>query len=444
MTAALQSIQSTEKVRQQRQELLVQHVVGSTSDGPEESAQQKEVVERLFRSHRQLHRAQHDLLQVRTNHRLVLNVEHADAAEDELEELQEQIRLFDVGGSDFFHPIQQILDHDRREQRGGGAVRQERVDDHLQVLILDHLLNQKADGRREDLLEVLTRHVEEEPAEQLQQLLLLPLDRWVHSHLPVHAQHGCVDAVEVKRLDGPVEEVDEVLNLLRRQHESNRLRQMSAVQEVDAERDGFDAAYQRLNQQSVLGHVEVRRGSEADARELRDGFGQDVDGEKFLLRRRTFRLRAGGCALMDFPLLDDDRHLNLRDGVELQDEDFQHADEQLPAVAWRAGRSHVAPLHSDAIDEVQEEPDAHDLDGGRQRLVVNVLREQMNGFDENLELQLLTDVMDEVAERGVSQRTQRFMRRVAASQQQILIEQQLDRRHEMSPQIRRQNVSRRD
>ena len=99
------------------------------------------------------------------------------------------------------------------------------------------------------------------------------------------------------------------------------------------------------------------------------------------------------------------------------------------------------PINSNALDQVQKQPNAHDLNGNRKRLVVNIFGEEMNGFWENFKVQIHPNVMNEIAQSWVSERTKGFEGSVAASEEQIFVEKKLDWGNEMSSKIGRQNVA---
>ena len=71
--------------------------MAAAPDGPEEGAQQQEVVVGLLGSHGQLHGAVDNRVQVRLQHQLILRCEQRHRPEHQLEELQVKIRTLHVG-----------------------------------------------------------------------------------------------------------------------------------------------------------------------------------------------------------------------------------------------------------------------------------------------------------------------------------------------------------
>ena len=159
-----------------------------------------------------------------------------------------------------------------------------------------------------------------------------------------------------------------------------------------------------------------------------------------LYRRLLLLLQHDGLLLLLSMLGHQHRQLELGDGLELEHEDLHHAHEQVPRVALGLL---LAPQPY-ALHEVQQKLTAHRLDARRQRLVVRVPREQLDGPGQVRVGQVLADVVHQVRQGGVGQRAQGLVRRPAPAQQDVLVEQVLHVRHELDPQLGGEDVPRGD
>ena len=88
---ALKTVQALQQIREQGQELLVEQIVASASDGPKESAEKQKVVVRVFGSFGQLHGFVDDGVEMRFQHLLVFLREEGNGPEHQFKQLQIEI-----------------------------------------------------------------------------------------------------------------------------------------------------------------------------------------------------------------------------------------------------------------------------------------------------------------------------------------------------------------
>ncbi|KIH94140.1 hypothetical protein SPBR_05566 [Sporothrix brasiliensis 5110] len=437
------------------QNLLVEVLKLAASDATEERAEQEEVVHGLLGVGRQLDRLADDVDDVGQQNLLVLCSEERDGHKCKLEQAQQDRRLLDVGQADFLDVVHEEAQQHAAKSGRRDVAGQKELRDVQQGRVLEGHGEEMRHLVAKDLVERGRVDDVEDGRKHLEQVLLL-LAAGGHVKVGHVLDRGRVvgvggvlvlDALVVPEDAGALtQQLDNDLDLLGVEAAGDlgpaggrdgRVdgRCLGAGAELE---DGVpQAVHEGLEQELVVHDRVVAPLARVDQLDGHGG-GEDVDlvpggcrgvhvgqvrlGEG---RRAEGGGRCSGLALLVGLLA---AHVGRQlDGVvvlavhggKLVGNRVEDGDEEV------AGLDLVVHL-GDALGHVQEQLGAHGLEAGAGEVVQQVARVDSDGLADDGRLQVVADVVDQVGQHAVRQRTHGLMHRQAVAHEGTLVEELLN------------------